>query len=308
MAHKKILITGGTGFIGANLARYFVQRGDEVILLVKPSSNRWRITDIEHDLELMLFNINQHSYIKEIAPDWIFHTAVYGGYSWQQGLNTIMKTNLNGTIRFLNECIETGFESFINTGSSSEYGFKNHPTDEDECVEPNSNYAFSKASATLYCQFKARELNLPISTLRLYSVYGQYEDGKRFIPQIILNGLNKKYPTLSSPDTARDYVHIDDVIKAYELAAQFNSGEIINIGTGEQTTISDVVTLAQDKFRINQMARFNTLENRIWDTNVWVAENKLIKSYGWNPMDFKTGFDKTVKWFKENLQLYNVTS
>jgi len=104
-----------------------------------------------------------------------------------------------------------------------------------------------------------RQFSLILRFLQIQKFFPVYRQLVRYIRimemekimLIILNGLNKKYPTLSSPDTARDYVHIDDVIKAYELAAQFNSGEIINIGTGEQTTISDVVTLAQDKFSKN---------------------------------------------------------
>jgi nucleoside-diphosphate-sugar epimerase len=298
MSHKKILITGGTGFVGANLARYFVEE-NSVSLIVRPGSDDWRIRDIKENLNIYEVDIGETGVVACIKPDWIFHTAVYGGYSWQRNAQKIIDTNLMGTINFLNSCIDVGFESFINTGSSSEYGFKSHPTVETDFLEPNSNYAFSKASATLYCQFKAQELDLPISTLRLYSVYGHYEDTRRLIPQIILKGIAGGYPNLVSPTIARDFVYIDDVIAAYNIVASGGYRGVFNVGSGKQTTIHDVTVLARDLFGIKEPPKFETLLERNWDTSVWVSDNKSLQNHGWKSVSFDGGFKKTVEWFSQ---------
>src|SRR5205085_91607 len=79
--------------------------------------------------------------------------------------------------------------AFVNTGSSSEYGLKGHPPSEDDALTPNSRYAVGKAAATLYCTQAAVAADAPITTLRLYSVYGPWEDQRRFVAQLVAQGL-----------------------------------------------------------------------------------------------------------------------
>src|SRR6185436_2537188 len=111
--------------------------------------------------------------------------------------------------------LRVGFEAFVNAGSSSEYGFKDHAPAETEWLEPNSDYAVTKAAATLYCRQVAVSGRLPLCTLRLYSIYGPYEEPTRLIPTLILHGTEGALPALAAPDTARDYVHVDDASEAY---------------------------------------------------------------------------------------------
>ncbi len=110
------------------------------------------------------------STIALIRPDWIFHLAAYGAYSSQTNFHQMTETNLVATANLVNVCIKHGFEAFINTGSSSEYGYKDHAPDEDEYIEPNSSYAVTKAAATHFCQFTAKTNNVNLATVRLYSV------------------------------------------------------------------------------------------------------------------------------------------
>ena len=94
----------------------------------------------------------------------------------------------------------TGVETFVNTGSSSEYGLKDHPPAEDESVEPNSIYAAAKAAATMLCQQAAASDGMNVSTLRLYSTYGPWEDPNRLIPALAVEGLRGEFPPLVAPD------------------------------------------------------------------------------------------------------------
>lgn len=306
---KRILITGATGFVGANLARRLLQEGDEIHLLIRPDSNIWRINDISRDVRLYHVNLSDAENITEtvskIRPDWIFHLAVNGAYSSQTNLDQIVQTNIIGSINLLEACVKIGFEAFVNTGSSSEYGYKNVAPSETEWLEPNSHYAVTKASATMFCRYTAQKYSLHIPTLRLYSVYGSYEEPTRLMPTLIRYGLKGELPPLVNPDIARDYVYIDDVIDAYLLAATLPNqefGAIYNVGTGIQTSLEEVVDVARRVMAIKAEPQWGSMPNRQWDTNVWVANiAKIQTELGWQPSyDFEQGFSIMVDWFLGN--------
>jgi UDP-glucose 4-epimerase len=137
----------------------------------------------------------------------------------------MMQTNVIATANLVNACLRTGFEAFVNTGSSSEYGFKSFAPTEDTWLESNSDYAVTKAAATLFCRSVAQRHNVHMPTLRLYSVYGPYEEPKRLIPTLLVHGLCGQLPPLVNADVARDYVYIDDVVDAYWKAAIIRTPE-----------------------------------------------------------------------------------
>lgn len=306
---KRVLITGGTGFVGANLARRLLKGGHEVGLIVRKDFKPWRIEEIKNDVRLHEANLGDEktlsTLVDKIKPEWIFHLAVYGAYHWQTDIHKMVETNITGTINLVNACLKTGFEGFVNTGTSSEYGPKNHAPKETDLLEPNSHYAVTKAAATLLCRHTALSSKVNISTLRLYSVYGPYEEPRRLMPTIIMRGLKGELPALVNPDVARDYVHVDDVCEAYVRAAERSGpeyGAVYNVGTGVQTTIRDVVELAKKAMAIKCEPEWGSMPGRMWDTTVWIADNKKIETeIGWRPnIAFQDGFRKTVEWFKKN--------
>jgi len=306
---KRIVITGATGFVGANLVNRFVHDGHEVYLLVREGHQSWRIEHLLPRIHVVFMNLLDRkgllASIKQIRPDWIFHLAAYGAYSWQEDLDSAIQTNFLGTVNLVETCREVGFEAFINTGSSSEYGLKGYAPAEDDFLEPNSYYAVTKASATLFCRYTAQQFNLPISTLRLYSVYGPYEDPNRLIPAIILKGMQGTLPPLVHPDVARDFIFTEDVTNAFLVVASSAStlpyGNVYNLGNGEQVTLRDIVSLAKVIFNIADEPEWGSMENRSWDTNIWVANNGKLTSAGWSPKyNFQAGFIKTIEWFKQN--------
>jgi nucleoside-diphosphate-sugar epimerase len=306
---SKILITGGTGFVGANLTRRLLQQGHEIHLFVRPNYQSWRIKEIKTDLRLHTVNLEDEEALRQrvdrIKPERIFHLAVHGAYSDQNNLQQIINTNIIGTVNLLQACAKTGFEVFVNTGSSSEYGYKDYPPRETEYLEPNSYYAITKASATFFCRYIAQNQNLRIPTLRLYSVYGAYEEPRRLMPTLIQQGLKGELPPLVNPKIARDYVYIDDVIDAYLLAAMMDTSElgaVFNVGTGMQTSLRDVVEIARRVLNIKAKPQWGSMPDRHWDTTVWVADNRKIQAeLGWTPdYTFEEGFKKMVNWYKQN--------
>lgn len=303
---KRALITGATGFVGANLARKLLLEGHEVHALVRSEYNPWRIEEIASQLAIEAVDMRDadatRKYVNHVKPEWIFHLAVHGAYSWQNDIDKIVATNYLSLVNLLQSCLLLGFESFINTGSSSEYGLKDHAPDESEVVEPNSYYAVTKAAATLLCRFVAQHHNLKVPTLRLYSVYGPYEDPKRLIPNIVVRGLEGKWPPLVDPSTARDYIYVDDVSDAYLSAARADlsdKGAIYNIGTGVQTSLREVVEAAEELMSISEEPSWGSMPPKQWDTSVWVSNPERAKrELGWQPqLTFKQGLAKTIEWF-----------
>ncbi len=309
---KRVVITGASGFVGANLARRLVEDGHDVHLVLRPGHKPWRIESILADVHSHIVDLTNSDLLTReigaIRPDWIFHLAAYGAYSSQTDVAAMIETNITGTINLVHACMSAGFEVFINTGSSSEYGFKDHAPAEDELLEPNSQYAATKAAATLFCQFTAQAETVRIPTLRLYSVYGPYEEPARLIPNLISYGLRGELPPLVSPNTARDYVYIDDVVDAYLLAANRATNEpcaIYNIGTGVQTSMRCAVETARRLLAIPAEPSWGSMPGRQWDTDVWVANNaKTKRELGWKPRtSFEDGLRKTLEWFQQHPEL-----
>ena len=185
---QPVLITGATGFVGANLVRFFISKGLKVNIIIRKNSNIWRIKDIIRKTNVFYADLRDRKklrkIVKKIKPKSIFHFATYGAYSSQNDLKLIKSTILNGTINLLNECKKFKFNIFLNSGSSSEYGFKKNKMSENSLLKPNSHYAVFKSAVTLLCHYEAVTNKLPIITVRPFHVYGQFEEPSRLIPTV----------------------------------------------------------------------------------------------------------------------------
>jgi nucleoside-diphosphate-sugar epimerase len=304
----RAVVAGASGFVGANLARRLLRDGHEVHLMLRPGFETWRLEDVLSDVRVHSVNLQDRAGVADaiqgIKPDWIFQLAVHGAYSSQTDVYEIMQTNLFGTVNLVEACLRTGFEAFVNSGSSSEYGLKDHAPSEREWLEPNSHYAVSKAAATHYCRFTAQSRGVHLPTLRLYSVFGPYEEPTRLMPTLALYGLRGELPPLVDPRIARDFVYVDDVVDAYVRAAMIKeqeAGAVYNVGTGVQTTLADAVECTRRVLGLTVAPAWGSMPERQWDTTSWVADNRLIQqALAWAPRyDFARGFRSMVEWFRE---------
>jgi UDP-glucose 4-epimerase len=302
---KRIILTGATGFVGANLTRRLLTEGHEVHLLLRKDYKPWRIDSIKKEIQIHIVDLNDAEaldrVLSEIKADWVFHLAAYGAYSSQTDFRRMAETNLMATANFVDSCIKIGFEVFINTGSSSEYGYKDHAPNEKEWLEPNSSYAVLKAAATQYCRFVAQSKQVNLATLRLYSVYGPYEEPSRLMPTLIIEGLQGRLPPLVNPEIARDYIFIDDVSEAFLKAASNPSllmGKVYNIGSGIQVSLKKVVEIARKELPIKAEPAWGSMPNRGWDTTTWVANiNNAVHDLGWQPhFSLTEGFKQFTEW------------
>lgn len=303
---KRALVTGASGFVGANLVRRLLAEGHDVHLILRPGHAPWRLDGMDaatvHHAEVADAE-SVRAAVRASRPEWIFHLAAHGAYPSQTSFDEMMSTNLVGTVNIVEACLADGFESFVNTGSSSEYGFVDHASAETEPIKPNSHYALTKAAATLYCGFAARKHDARIRTLRLYSVYGPWEEPSRLIPTLISCALQNRLPSLVDPGVARDFVYVDDVCDAYRAAAENSAADpdaIFNVGTGLQTRLDEVVNITRRLLAVDAEPRWGTMPNRAWDTTTWVADNRKIRHVlGWAPRhSLEAGLRATIGWFR----------
>ncbi len=312
---EKVFITGATGFVGSNLARRCLEKGAEVFINLRTTSDPWRIRDMLRDINAVPVDITEYEKLrdalKNIHPGVIFHTAAYGGSAEQKTPEKIIETNITGTVNLVRSCRDISVRLMVNTGSSSEYGIKNSAMHESSLLEPVTEYGVSKAAATLFSRSYAAAYSLPIVTLRLFSPYGQYEQKSRLVPSVILAALQKTNPRISSRRFVRDFIYIEDVLDAYESALSLRnpSGEIYNIGSGRQHSVGEVVDNII-KILGNEVT-YETGTPQAWKNEpaFWQADIQKAKSeLHWEPeYSLERGLAATVDWFRAHKGLYGLS-
>lgn len=316
ISNKKILITGAAGFIGSHLTKKLVKK-NTIHLVLKRSTNLWRIKEIIPHVSIHYTPLDNKEKLKllmtKIKPQLIFHFASYGNSSDEQDPLSIIKINFISTANLILSLDHIPYECFINTGSSSEYGFKNKAMKETDEPFPNSFYAVSKLSSTQFCTMHAKSRKKPIVTLRPFSVYGPYEENNRLIPTVINNIIDEKPIKLTPQDVRRDFIFIDDLIDGYvKIPNHINTelyGEVFNLGSGEQHSNSEVVNALIKLFNKRVKIVKGAFKNRSWDSKYWLSDiSKAKRLLQWKPKHtLIQGLKKTADWFthyEERKQYY----
>jgi nucleoside-diphosphate-sugar epimerase len=220
--------------------------------------------------------------LNRIKPDVVIHTAAFGGFSSQTNKELIVSANLNGTINLVDAAISAGVKRFINTGSSSEYGVKNEPMQEDMHCQPVNLYGITKLAATNYCSMMAKSTDMKICTLRLFSPYGKYEKESRLYASIFNALQENKQPKLANKNSVRDFIPIEDVTHIYKLFIlnQFPTGEVYNVGSGEQRTIAKFYAdIATQLGKSNIEPVWGVADSRAVEPQCWVADITKLQSW-----------------------------
>ena len=301
-----IIITGASGFIGANLFNtIFLVRKD--VYAIVHGTKGWRLEGVSNaniiSVDLTDRNATKNL-IDKIKPKTVFDCKAYGAYSFEKDGGRIYKTNFLATVNLIEELALTRIRAYVHAGSSSEYGENCQGPPEDAKCEPNSDYAVSKLAVANYLEFIGPKRFFPGINLRLYSVYGPLEDPSRLVPTAIYEALRGQLPPFVDPDTSRDFVFVGDVCNAFILAALNIKpeiyGESFNIGTGVETTINDFAICVKELFKVGVSPKFGEMQARDWDLQRWYADPaRARKVLGWHSATLlPEGLLKTGDWLK----------
>lgn len=285
-----ILVTGASGFVGANLFKIIAGVRSDAFAIVQREKN-WRLLDVK-DESVIAVDFTDHAAVKNMVttvnPQTVFDCVAYGAYSFEKDDRLIYQTNFLAVSSLVGLLSLRSFAAYVHAGSSSEYGTNcTAPAEASRC-EPNSHYAVSKLAVANYLEYMGKSHSFPCVNLRLYSVYGPLEDTSRLIPMLTRRALHGQLPPLVDARTSRDFVYVDDVCAAFILAAVKIHpglyGESLNIGTGIKTTIGELATVTKRVFGVEAEPQFGTMSGRDWDMAEWYANpKKAMTELEWAP-------------------------
>jgi nucleoside-diphosphate-sugar epimerase len=328
---RRILISGATGFVGASLVRGMLERGHEVHVIVRPSKDdlphpqperahahfpsselrMWRIAEVMNEVQLHCVDLLDAEATRQVVqaarPQIVLHFAAHAALPQETDEVEIVLHTVQPLVNLASAC--AGCELFINAGSSSEYGYQTEPMTETSLPNPTRVHDIAKLTQTLYGTYAARFKGVPLVTLRLFSVYGPWEHGRRLIPRLMLSALRGRPMSVSSPDVSRDFIFVDDVVSAVEHCMQrpvIGDGVIFNLGTGVEHTIREAADLVEEIHGGSLPLTWGTVERQRWDSPRWVADTtRQTRDLGFTAKtNFREGLKATYRWFAEHAHRY----
>ena len=318
---KRILVTGGTGFIGTNLVRKLMDYGADVYILTSSLTRR------QNDFEkvsgkttplLVRGNLkvdgNINDLIRQVRPDGVFHLATSTIMSGVAApYKELVETNVLGTHNLIDALADIDYKFFINVGSFTEYGFQKGPIKETDRCEPTDDYSATKLASTLYAQRVARTHGKPIVTFRVFTPFGPFIQKGRLVYNVLLNAMKGTPIRMTSPYVTRDFVYVDDLVDLFIEGAErayAYRGEIFNAASGVKTTLQEVIQEALVVTESKSPVEWGVLPNVSYDSDIWQAD--MSKTFGsfkfWRPQTtFSSGMARTHSWLRENLHRYDET-
>ncbi len=248
----RVLVTGGAGFIGSNLARALLARGDEVRVLDNFSTgNRDNLAGLEHDVELVEGDLRSYERVHAAVRgvEVVYHQGALPSVprSVQDPLTTTA-VNVEGTLNVLLAARDEAVRRVVNASSSSVYGNGGElPRSETQLPDPISPYAVAKLAAERFCTSFSRVYAMEIVSLRYFNVFGPRQDPlsqyAAVVPRFI-RAVHERRPVTVYGDgeQSRDFTYVDNVVAANLLAADTSSvqGEIVNVATGSSVTVNEL--------------------------------------------------------------------
>ena len=310
MNDKKILITGGLGFIGSYIADELID-GNEVLIIDNKSTGKVEnLQNINHEnLTLIEKDLNDADLDDLLTDvDYVFHLAAMASVplSIENPLECV-ENNMYATIKLINACKNNNVKKIIFSSSSSVYGDNtNIPLKESEYPLPKSPYAASKASGELFFKTYYEAYGLNYISLRYFNVFGPKQDKNSqyaaVIPNFITALLEGEQPIIyGDGEQTRDFIYIRDVVNANIKAAESDYNGIINVASGKKTTINELYKIISETLGSDIEPKY--LPERKGDIKHSLADVNNMKKidYKVNLNDFENQLKETINWFKTKL-------
>jgi nucleoside-diphosphate-sugar epimerase len=308
---RKIVITGGAGFIGSSLARALAARGDQVWVLDNFSSGkRENLQDLADKLVVVEGDILDAAALDRVlaGADVVFHEAAIPSVPRSLAAPVAShNANATGTLNVLEAARRCQVRRVVYAGSSSAYGEPpSLPVVETMAPAPLSPYAVSKLAGEHYCRVYARVFGVEAVILRYFNVFGPRQDPNSqyaaVIPRFITAALDDRSPTVyGDGEQSRDFCFIDNVVEANLRAADAEgaSGKVFNIACGTGTSLNRVLGLLGEALDRPVVARYEP--GRAGDVRHSLADISQARAVLGYPaaVDFVTGLQRTLAWFRQ---------
>ncbi len=323
LTKKRILVTGADGFIGSHLTESLVKSCKSVRALCQYNSfNSWgwlNDNPVANDIEIVTGDIRDPHFCNIIAKDIdvIFHLAALIAIPYSYAApHSYIDTNVAGTLNICQAALTNQCERIIHTSTSEVYGTAKYvPIDENHPLQPQSPYSASKIGADMVAMSYYNSFDLPLIIARPFNTYGPRQSARAVIPTIIIQIANgNKRIKLGDVSPTRDFNYVKDTCNGFmEIAKKEGlEGEVINIGSGSEISIGDVLKLI--KKNMNSEVEFITENLRLRPEKSEVyrlcCDNTKIRELtGFEPRySIEQGIDETIAWFtdieKANLSMY----
>jgi UDP-glucose 4-epimerase len=306
--NKRVLVTGGSGFIGSHLVRRLLERGAEVGVTVRYGNvmKNERLKDIYSRIRVIEADLRNRGALTQVLdykPQVVFHLAAYNhvGESFTQ-VEECFDVNAKGTANLLDACNDA--EKFVYMSTSEVYGHQTSvPFVESMNPEPISPYAITKYAGELYCRMKQRMSGtVPIMIVRAFNTFGPYQSSKAIIPELILNCLQGRPVLTTAGEQTREFNFVTNIVDGLVLAAQKPEKVEgpINLASGVEVPIRDVVKKIADLTQTKSKVEIGALPYR--PTEIWrmFADCKRAETLlGWEPkVNLDEGLKITADWFR----------
>lgn len=311
MKQKRVLVTGGSGFIGHHLVHQLLDRGAEVAILVRYGNlmKNERLRDCWDDVQVIeadLRNRGALAAVQEFRPEVVFHLGAYNhvGQSFVQ-VEECFDVNAKGTANLLDTC--NGVGKFVYMSTSEVYGHQTQvPFVETMNPQPISPYAITKYAGELYCRMRQRiEGETSVVIVRPFNVYGPYQSTKAIIPELIISCLRGDPIRTTAGTQTREFNYVADTVAGLIRTAEHDGRieGVINIASGEEVAIRDLVRMIAELTGTRSKLEIGALPNR--PTEIWrmYADNTRAREIlDWRPsLTLKEGLSKTIEWFQQYL-------
>ena len=317
--HKKVLITGGAGFIGSNLVRKLLSTsGFEVFVIENEAVSLWRLKDVENEITVKYVDLKKEKEVREviggIRPDVVFHLASYGvDREFRANEREMRLVNVGGTLNLALALNNNFPEIFVYVNTSLVYAPKDTKLKETDLVAPLDMYAATKYEAEEELQKIAREKGMSLIIARLFTSYGYYDGGQRLIPYIILNALRSELIDLLSPANVRDFIFIEDTLDFFIKVIGSNQSyqdNVFNVGSGQQQRIADIIGVVEKILGKKLEVSYRQESSSVGEPKNFIADISRAKEiFDWEPQhNFEQGLAKTIEWFKKNKDLYKINN
>lgn len=307
--NDRILITGGTGFIGRQLAQRCLAYTPHVACFGLPADARMganphiRYTNIDMTDAAGI----QHA-LKQEEFEYVFNLGGYIDHtSYFKGGRKVIDVHYTGLLNLIDCLNMTALKRFVQIGSSDEYGNTEAPQKEAIRENPISPYSLAKTAGSHFIKMLSETEGFPGVVVRFFLVYGPGQDTGRFLPQIITACLKGETFKTSKGKQVRDFCYIDDVIEAVirSATAPEAAGQIINVASGRPVSIRSVITKVVALIGSGKPAWGAYPYRKGENMKLYADISKARKFLKWKPsIDLNTGLKKTIDYYSILLKNY----